>query len=576
MQSSLRARGRALALGLVTLGAFGCQSATDLTETAATFISPDKFYQNDAQAQIAVNAVYEPLMSWNGWRQPAQHSIMCDDDEMACESWMGGGVNGTIAGQWYAEGNSVWFGDYTMIERANQVINYVGGSAGVSAAMKQSAIGQAKFARGYAYFDLVRRFGAVPLRTEMYQPDPTTLGARGRAPLDSVWRQITTDLTEAAGALPKEFSTSTGQGLPRAASAWGLLAKVYLHMAGAEVTGTTLAGNRARYLDSAVAAAQRVMQDASVALEPKYMDLFDTGKQNASHEILFAVQGNRGDGSNVPPFFSPSGDCTLVGGCGPAGPGFVTMRPDFVRSFDAGDKRMEPNVATPRAWLSQSASQSAYKGQNHRVIHQDSLRVLAAKGLVADTLFLAGDGWTQECNATRLYPGFYRVTLKDAATSATVVDTVALPRTYYSLKYIDRGNSGSQYGNANNFILLRYADVLLVLAEAENERNGPSALALQAVNLVRSRAGLGPLQASSMAAFRDAVRLERRHELYGEFQRRFDMVRYGTYLTDMNRPVTTEYNTNTVCRPRQQYQILQPIPGSELAANPLMTQNPGY
>src|SRR5471032_2508677 len=118
---------------------------SDLTETATNFISPDQFYKTDAQAQIAVNAVYAPLMDWNGWKQPAQHSIMCDDDEMNCESWMGGGENGQIAGQWFADGNSVWFGDYQIIERANEVLNYVGASTGVSTIEKQTAIGQAKF-----------------------------------------------------------------------------------------------------------------------------------------------------------------------------------------------------------------------------------------------------------------------------------------------------------------------------------------------------------------------------------------------------------------------------------------------
>ena len=124
-----------------------CSSVTDLNETPPTFISPSQFYQNDAQASIAVNGVYAPLMSWNGWKQPAQHSIMCDDDEVACESWMGGGLTGEYRGDWYTQGNSVWFGDYTIIERANEVLKYVPGSSGVTAAMKQTASGRAKFAR---------------------------------------------------------------------------------------------------------------------------------------------------------------------------------------------------------------------------------------------------------------------------------------------------------------------------------------------------------------------------------------------------------------------------------------------
>ena len=118
--------------------------------------------------------------------------------------------------------------------------------------------------------------------------------------------------------------------------------------------------------------------------------------------------------------------------------------------------------------------------------------------------------------------------------------------------------------------------MLLVLAEAENEKNGPSALAMQAANMVRARAGVPAFAGLSQAQFRDSVRMERRHELYAEFQRPFDLRRYGTYMAEMNKPVTGPLYSNVVCRPRQEYQVLQPIPTGELAANPLMTQNPGY
>ena len=68
----------------------------------------------------------------------------------------------------------------------------------------------------------------------------------------------------AAQALPATFDPTTGQGLPRKAAAYGLLAKVYLHMAGAEVAGSALAANRNTYLDSAAFAARQVVQDGTV------------------------------------------------------------------------------------------------------------------------------------------------------------------------------------------------------------------------------------------------------------------------------------------------------------------------
>ncbi len=584
--AALHRCGRWVLLAALAAGLAACN--TDLAETSQNFVSPDKFYQTDAQAQIAVNAIYQPLMDWNGWRQPAQHSIMCDEDETSCESWLGGGRNGSqLAAQWYGNSNATWQGDYTIINRANQVLNYIGSSAGVSAAGKARALGMAKFARAYAYFDLVRRFGGVPLRTVMYTPD-TQLGAQARAPVDSIWNQIVADLRDAATQLPTAFDASNGSGLPRVASANGLLAKVYLHMAGAEAS-TAMQAKRSQYLDSASYFAQKVMSDPSTGLEPRYMDLFNVTTQNGSREILFAVQGNRGNGSNIPPFFSPAGDGSLVGGCGPAGPGFVKIRWDFAKSFDPADKRWEHNVAVAMAWQSMPPAQSVLKSFTTPVIQVDSFTTLVNKGLArivqksgpdawptGKDSVISGEGWSEACETNRLFPGFFFVQLKDSQGN-WVNDTIAIPHAYYTLKYIDKGNTGGEYGNANNFIILRYADVLLVLAEAEGLKSGPTSIAMQAMHLVRQRAGLPDIKGGlSQSAFVDSVRVERGHELYAEFQRRFDLIRQGLYLTVMNASVPTEYQGNQVCRPRAQYQLLQPIPSGELAANPLLKQNTGW
>ena len=123
----------------------------------------------------------------------------------------------------------------------------------------------------------------------------------------------------------------------------------------------------------------------------------------------------------------------------------------------------------------------------------------------------------------------------------------------------------------------RYADVLLVFAEAENELNPLSAAAFNAINQVRARANLPPLSVTSQDEFRKAVWLERQHELYGEFQSKFDLVREGRWLTEMNKASSlAEFSSTGPCRPRQAYQIHMPLPNAELAGNQLITQNPGY
>jgi hypothetical protein len=557
-----------LAALLAAAGAAACGDVTNLEERPETFIAPDRFYQNDAQAASAVNGVYAPLMTWNGWKQPAQHSVMCDDDQLLCWNWMGGGFSGQQAGQWYMQDNSVYTSDYQVVERANQVLANVPKSAGVSEAMRKTAAGQALFARGFAYFDLVRRYGGVPVRLEPYVQD-AQMGAKAREAPEVVWRQAAKDLREAAALLPATYAQSNGQGLPRAAAAWGLLAKVYLHMAGDEATGTPLAAARAAYLDSARRAARQAAQDASARLEPVYMDLFDVDKQNTSPEILFAVQGAaaNNNGSSVTGFFVPRGDCTLVGGCGQ---GFLSLREDFYRGFEAGDKRVEPNVAVAMSW---EVTQSPVG--RVRALHTDSVAKLRAAGVLVRDQAFRWENWTEGCGAFGTQ--YDSITVRNPATGATTTAVYGVGRPVYTLKYVDRQHLTADQAAANNFIVLRLADVLLVLAEAENELDGPTPAAYDALNRVRARAGLPALAGLSKEQFRQAVWAERAHELYGEFQARFDLIRQGRWLEAMNKPsAVADFAGHGVCRPRQAYQKLQNIPSRELAANPLLSQNPGY
>lgn len=122
------------------------------------------------------------------------------------------------------------------------------------------------------------------------------------------------------------------------------------------------------------------------------------------------------------------------------------------------------------------------------------------------------------------------------------------PRLYIR-KYMDE-TSQVKDENGSNPVMLRYSDVLLLLAEAENEVNGPSPKAYDAVNQVKQRAGLADLESGlSTEDFRQAVRTERRHELYGEFQRRWDLMRWGIWLETME----------AANRPRLEYQKLFPM-----------------
>jgi hypothetical protein len=146
-------------------------------------------------------------------------------------------------------------------------------------------------------------------------------------------------------------------------------------------------------------------------------------------------------------------------------------------------------------------------------------------------------------------------------------------------KYWDKVNEPAAGNTSHDFPYLRYADILLMKAEALNElNNGPTADAYAAVNQIRKRARfngttelaiLPDLQGLSYDTFKDALLLERRHEFVGEGHRWFDLVRFKKLetLVPIAKPGVQP----------QPYHYLFPIPQGEIDLNPnLLPQNQGY
>jgi hypothetical protein len=138
-----------------------------------------------------------------------------------------------------------------------------------------------------------------------------------------------------------------------------------------------------------------------------------------------------------------------------------------------------------------------------------------------------------------------------------------------------------------NWPVYRYSEVLLMLAEVINEQNRTPDAAAQ-LNLVRRRAGLKDVAASSQTAFRDIIFKERRVELAFENKRWHDLVRSGKAVAVMN-----AYGASVKANPQKYYypqgsgpadaafnvtekDLLYPIPVGEIIINPELTQNSGY
>lgn len=171
----------------------------------------------------------------------------------------------------------------------------------------------------------------------------------------------------------------------------------------------------------------------------------------------------------------------------------------------------------------------------------------------------------------------------------------ATPTGYQYRKYVLKEDMTYTDRCNINLILIRYADVLLMFAEAENELSGPTTAAYDAVNTIRKRARganetlLPDLKNLSQEQFREAVRKERRMELAGEGLRYFDILRWKTAETVLNGAVngmdyieaTTGTKKTIIVETRKfdkNKNYLWPIPESELRLNPALAghQNPGY
>ena len=131
--------------------------------------------------------------------------------------------------------------------------------------------------------------------------------------------------------------------------------------------------------------------------------------------------------------------------------------------------------------------------------------------------------------------------------------------------------SGEPSDGGSNIIVIRYADVLLMLAESHNELNQTSE-ALENLNLVRSRANITEYESIAQDEIRTAIELERRLELVSEGHRWFDLLRTGKAISVMNQWFSDQGINISI----DQNDLLMPIPQSQIDTDPAIVQNPGY
>ncbi|WP_339678417.1 RagB/SusD family nutrient uptake outer membrane protein [Cyclobacterium marinum] len=252
---------------------------------------------------------------------------------------------------------------------------------------------------------------------------------------------------------------------------------------------------------------------------------------------------------------------------------------DYEAIFDPQNKNHQESI-----WDIQ------YQGDNQFGVGSNFIYTFAPResvGAVIDFPGQDGGGWNTPTNEIiALYEeGDLRkeVSLKEGYTS--------LDGSYIAVPYINKfHHPHSIRGITNdNWPVIRYADVLLMLAEAINEVEGPTGTALGYLNEIRDRAGLEPVNGLGKDAFREVLLNERRIELAFENHRWFDLKRTKTEselvnllnaygLRERANPTTSRegipFSNNDFIF--EAHEILFPIPQDQMRINSSLVQNPGY
>ncbi|HMT74039.1 MAG TPA: RagB/SusD family nutrient uptake outer membrane protein [Chitinophagaceae bacterium] len=398
----------------------------------------------------------------------------------------------------------LWQAAYEGINRANYMHQYKGANpAGqtIDFAGKGALYGEVYFLRAYYYFHLVKFFGDVPLFTDS-RLDLSTSGTLERAPKAEVYKQIENDLTAAINVLP---AVQVQKGRITKYAAQALLGKVYLY--------------QKKYTEAA-AMLENVITPGAFSLVSDFASMFLASGENGL-ESVFEIQY-----TNTSPYYNWGGynrgqgnyavqQCGVRGLNGtaamPYASGWSTNLPtqNLAAAYSAGDQRKAATILDIEA----------YKAANPS----------------------------------------YNITYQVAPYKNTGL---------YNQKYLPRKGETSgqiELNYLNNFRIIRYADVLLMAAEANNKATSPNDTKAQGyLNLVRRRAfgdNLHDISATGTALY-NAILDERRLELAMEGDRFFDLVRTGQAATKITGFVTGKHE-------------VFPIPLREVEISGL-TQNNGY
>ena len=451
-----------------------------LTEEIRGQQNLDTYFSDIESCEAYITGCYQDITCGGWWNINTVWllSEMCSDD-----AWMGntsqsqsdyislahyqgsGASNGPISNFWQYR--------YKAILRCNVAIERIAQMDLVDTERQNQLIAEARFLRGYFYFELVRNFGGVPLMTSF--SDPAEVQGITRASTEETYAFIEEDLLAAAEVLPGRNEAEVGRATRGAAL--GLLGKVYLYQEKWEKARDVL---------------KTVIDSKEYDLLPEFGQVWDVEYDN-SIESLFEVQYEYDETLAV------GGSLSVVTGSrnGP-GDGWSWCQPtaNLEQAYiDAGD-----TVRLKWTIIKSGCTEIAGENRFNEFVENNST-VANADELIEQY------GWDQNCYI--IDPALHK--------SARIIRKYFLPLE-------DRPEVYNTDKCPLNHRILRFADVLLMYAEACNEL-GQDSDAQEALNRVRTRAKMASVTATG-TQLRDAIRQERRLELAFEQNRLYDIRRW--------------------------------------------------
>lgn len=581
---------KTIILSLTCLTVASC----DFLDKEPTKLTPEVYFNNAGEAASFLTSVYAPLASQNYYGNEYMFMV-CGDDL----SHYGGGrnpqSNGAIAcnnaNSSSPQFSNLWQTLYTGIDRANTFLENVDKTADISDKLRLQYKSEARFMRAFYYFTLVQGWGDVPFK--ITSTNSVTGLDIPRTDKQTIYDFITTEMSECAEGLSTAAELGYKPGHVSKSTAWGILARVYLFRAGEHFRDKTSPDEMKiqEYFKQAGIYAQKVMGQGH-DLTDNYWDVFidicsnkynSTGKNESIWEVEFSgdytseirAEGRIGNllGIKCP---DVSNDQSLLDAKDPGfGYAYFWSTPKLYELYvNNGDlKRMNWSIA-PFEYI------EATKGKGITGRQFEFGKIKEVKEQYWDVSYSYGEG-----DKDKKIGDFEK-------TEADSEKNYSRACGKYRREYELYGSKKNKNYTSINVPLLRYSDVLLMVAEAENETNGqPTALAYQCLNKVRERAGIKTYPEGSLdkAAFRQAVKDERAMELCFEYTRRYDLIRWGEYVKNMNElsaraqqgananwSTGPSYSVYTFFKITDAYNYF-PIPDSEMSVNKAITQNnPGW